>query len=85
MDAACTLYLWGTSFTFLAIVCGVWTWNIFSPGLPVALVAGLIISETAFGLIGCLVVHGRWPNIMETTGVAVMIAGVVLATPVFHS
>lgn len=84
-DAAGSLYLWGASFAFLAMVCGVWTWNIASRSLPVALAAQLIVSETAFGVIGGLVVHGRWPTGMEAAGVAVLIAGVVLAIRAFHS
>lgn len=84
-DAAGSLYLWGASFAFLAMVCGVWTWNIASRNLPVALAAQLIVSETAFGVIGGLVVHGRWPTGMEAAGVAVLLAGVVLAIRVFHS
>lgn len=84
-DAAGSLYLWGVPFACLAMVCGVWTWNIASRNLPVALAAQLIVSETAFGVIGGLVVHGRWPTGMDTAGVAVLIAGVVLAIRVFHS
>jgi hypothetical protein len=52
--------------------------------LPVALGAQLIVSETAFGVVGGLVVHARWPTEMEVAGVAVLIAGVVLAIRVFH-
>ncbi|MBN9552726.1 MAG: DMT family transporter [Alphaproteobacteria bacterium] len=83
-DAAGSLYLWGVSLALMATVCGVWAWNVASRSLPVALGAQLIVSETAFGVIGGLVVHGRWPTGMETTGIAVLIAGVVLAIRVFH-
>ncbi len=83
-DAAGSLYLWGAAFALLAMVCGVWTWSIASRNLPVALAAQLIVSETAFDVIGGLVVHRRWPTGMEVAGVAVLIAGVVLAIRVFY-
>lgn len=59
-------------------------WNVASRNLPVALGTQLIVSETAFGVIGGLVVHARWPTEMEAAGVAVLIAGVILAIRVFH-
>ncbi|NRQ16532.1 Inner membrane protein YtfF [Ensifer sesbaniae] len=83
-EAAGSLYLWGTSLALMATVCGVWAWNVASRALPVALAAQLIVSETAFGVIGGLVVHARWPTMMEATGVVVLIAGVVLAIRVFY-
>ncbi len=83
-EAAGSLYLWGTSLALMATVCGVWAWNVASRTLPVALAAQLIVSETAFGVIGGLVVHARWPTMMEAAGVAVLIAGVVLAIRVFY-
>ncbi|MBB4000336.1 DMT family transporter [Aureimonas pseudogalii] len=84
-DAAGSLYLWGVSLALMATVCGVWAWNVASRNLPVALGAQLIVSETAFGVIGGLIVHARWPTEMEAAGVAVLIAGVVLAIRVFHN
>ncbi|APG95532.1 DMT family transporter [Sinorhizobium americanum] len=83
-DAAGSLYLWGSSLALLATVCGVWAWNVASRNLPVALTAQLIVAETAFGVIGGLIVHGRWPTAMECAGVAILIAGVVLSIRVFH-
>lgn len=83
-EAAGSLYLWGTSLALMATVCGVWAWNVASRTLPVALSAQLIVSETAFGVIGGLVVHARWPTTMEAAGVAVLLAGVVLAIRVFY-
>ena len=83
-NAAGSLYLWGISLALLATVGGVWAWNVASRNLPVALTAQLIVAETAFGVIGGLIVHGRWPTAMEVTGVAILIAGVVLSIRVFH-
>ncbi|MBB4277410.1 DMT family transporter [Rhizobium mongolense] len=83
-SAAGRLYVWGASFALLATVGGVWAWNIASRSLPVALAAQLIVSETAFGVIGGLVVHARWPTPIEVTGVVVLIAGVVLSVGIFY-
>lgn len=78
------LYIWGTSLALLATVGGVWAWNIASRSLPVALAAQLIVSETAFGVVGGLIVHARWPTVTEGLGIAILIVGVVLAIHVFH-
>ncbi|EJC76147.1 hypothetical protein Rleg10DRAFT_4792 [Rhizobium leguminosarum bv. trifolii WSM2012] len=83
-SAAGNLYIWGASFALLATVGGVWAWNIASRSLPVALAAQLIVSETAFGVIGGLVVHARWPTPIEAAGVVVLIAGVVLSVRNFY-
>ncbi|PDT52726.1 MULTISPECIES: DMT family transporter [Sinorhizobium] len=83
-NAAGSLYLWGTSLALLATVGGVWAWNVASRNLPVALTAQLIVAETAFGVIGGLIVHARWPTAMECAGVAILIAGVVLSIRAFH-
>ena len=82
--AAGSLYLWGTSLALLATVCGVWAWNVASRSLPVALAAQLIVSETAFGVIGGLVVHARWPTAMEAAGIVILIGGVVLSVRIFY-
>lgn len=83
-SAAGSLYIWGASFALLATVGGVWAWNIASRSLPVALAAQLIVSETAFGVIGGLVVHARWPTPIEGAGIVVLIAGVVLSVRIFY-
>jgi len=84
-NAAGNLYVWGASFALLATAGGVWAWNIASRSLPVALAAQLIVSETAFGVIGGLIVHARWPTPMEVAGVVVLIAGVVLSVRIFYA
>ena len=75
---------WGTALALLATVGGVWAWTVAARNLPVALTAQLIVSETAFGVIGGLVVHARWPSVTEAAGIALLIAGVVLAIRAFH-
>ncbi|MBZ9793155.1 DMT family transporter [Rhizobium sp. 3T7] len=83
-STAGNLYVWGATFALLATVCGVWAWNIAARSLPVALAAQLIVSETAFGVIGGLIVHARWPTLIEGAGVVVLIAGVVLSVRIFY-
>jgi len=84
-SVAAPLYLWGAALAVLASVGGVWAWNVAARNLPVALAAQLIVSETAFGVVGGLVVHRRWPMIAEAIGIAVLVAGVVAAIHVFHA
>jgi drug/metabolite transporter (DMT)-like permease len=83
-NAAGSLYLWGICLSLLATVCGVWAWNVASRYLPVALTAQLIVAETAFGVVGGLIVHGRWPSMMEFVGIAILIIGVVVSIRMFH-
>jgi len=81
---AAPLYIWGTSLAILASVGGALAWTVAAQRLPVALSAQLIVSETAFGTIFGLAVHGRLPTIPEISGIVVLTAGVVTAIRVFH-
>jgi drug/metabolite transporter (DMT)-like permease len=45
----------------------------------------LIVSETVFGTIFGLAVHGRWPAPTDILGMALLIAGVMTAIRAFHS
>ncbi|MCA1407246.1 DMT family transporter [Ensifer sp. IC3342] len=83
-DVAAPLYLWGTGLAFLASVGGAWAWTIASQRLPVALSAQLIVSETVFGMLFGLAVHGRSPTVLEIAGIAVLTAGVLTAVRAFH-
>ncbi len=83
-SVAAPVYSWGAALAVLASVGGVWAWNVAARNLPVALAAQLIVSETAFGVVGGLAVHGRWPTIPEAMGITVLISGVVAAIHVFH-
>ena len=84
-DVAGSLYLWSISLAILASVGGAWAWTFAAKRLPVALSAQLIVSETVFGTIFGLAVHGRWPTTTDILGIAFLVAGVVTAIHVFHS
>ncbi|MDQ0468987.1 DMT family transporter [Labrys wisconsinensis] len=83
-DVAGRLYVWGASLALLATVGGVWAWNMAARILPIALAAQLIVLETVFGIIGGLVIHARWPTAVESGGIVILIAGVLLTIRVFH-
>lgn len=82
--AAGSLYLWSISLAMLASVGAALAWTFAAQRLPVALSAQLIVSETVFGTIFGLAVHGRWPTLTETFGIAVLVAGIMTAIHVFH-
>lgn len=84
-NVAGPLYLWSISLAILASIGGALAWTFAAQRLPVALSAQLIVSETVFGTIFGLAVHGRWPTLTETLGIAFLLAGVVTAIHVFHS
>jgi drug/metabolite transporter (DMT)-like permease len=84
-DVAGSLYLWSISLAMLASVGGALAWTFAAKRLPVALSAQLIVSETVFGTIFGLAVHGRWPTPTDILGIAFLIAGVMTAIHVFHS
>src|SRR5688572_5000394 len=84
-DAAGSLYLWSISLALLASVGGALAWTFAAKRLPVALSAQLIVSETGFGTIFGLAVHGRWPTPTDILGIVFLVAGVVTAIRVFHS
>jgi drug/metabolite transporter (DMT)-like permease len=84
-DAAGSLYLWSISLAILASVGGALAWTFAAKRLPVALSAQLIVSETVFGTIFGLAVHGRWPTPTDILGIAFLVAGVMTAIHVFHS
>jgi drug/metabolite transporter (DMT)-like permease len=83
-DAAGPLYLWSISLAILASVGGALAWTFAAQRLPVALSAQLIVSETVFGTIFGLAVHGRLPTLTEILGIAFLVAGIMTAIRVFH-
>ena len=83
-DVAGQLYVWSISLAILASVGGALAWTFAAKRLPVALSAQLIVSETVFGTIFGLAVHGRWPAPTDILGIAFLVAGVMTAIHVFH-
>lgn len=83
-DVAGSLYLWSISLAFLASVGGALAWTFAAQRLPVALSAQLIVSETVFGTIFGLAVHGCWPTTTDILGIVFLVAGVVTAIHAFH-
>lgn len=83
-DSAAMLYFWGSSLAILSSVGGAWAWTIAARHLPVALSAQLIVSETAFGVVFGLAVHGRWATWAETIGLVCLLAGVLVAIRNFY-
>ena len=56
---------------------------IASRRLPLALLAQLVVAETAFALIYGFIFEARWPATGETVGILVQLAGVLLSVSVF--
>ncbi len=83
-ESAAPLYVWGTSLAILASIGGAWAWTFASQRIPVALSAQLLVSETIFGTIFGLGVHGRLPTHAELIGIVVLIAGVLMTIRFFH-
>jgi len=78
------LYLWSTALAVLASVGGASAWTFAAQQLPVTLSAQLIVSETVFGTVFGLAVHGRWPTTTDILGIAFLVAGVMTAIHLFH-
>lgn len=83
-ENAAPLYIWGTALAVFASIGGALAWTFASQRLPVALSAQLLVSETIFGTIFGLAVHGRLPTLIETGGLAVLTLGVIVTIRVFH-
>jgi drug/metabolite transporter (DMT)-like permease len=63
---------------------GALAWTIASQRLPVALAAQMITVEPTFGTIYGLLMHHRWPTLLETVGITALLVGVGIAIRVFH-
>jgi drug/metabolite transporter (DMT)-like permease len=81
---AAPLYIWGTALAVFASIGGALAWTFASQRLPVALSAQLLVSETIFGTMFGLAVHGRLPTLVEAGGLAVLTLGVFVTIRVFH-
>jgi len=83
-ESAAPLYFWGASLAILASIGGAWAWTFASQRIPVALSAQLLVSETIFGTIFGLGVHGRLPTYTELAGIVVLTAGVLMTIRIFQ-
>ena len=83
-DVAAPLYIWSTALVILPSIGGALAWKFAAQRLPVALSAQLIVSETVFGTIFGLALHGRSPTLPDILGILLLVAGVVTAIRVFH-
>jgi len=63
----------------LASWLGTLCWNEASQRLPTTLVGQLIVFETLAALLYAFVWRGQWPPLLSLAGVALLVAGVVLA------
>lgn len=69
-------------------LCASWLgtllWNDASHRLPAALVGQLIVFETLSALLYAFVWYRRWPSVAEATGIALLVAGVLLGVRIFR-
>jgi drug/metabolite transporter (DMT)-like permease len=82
----------GTNLIIWALVTGViaswlaqYLWTVASHRLPLALSAQMIVSETLFALLYGFIFVGRWPNVAEWAGAALLVAGVFVGVRVFSA
>lgn len=82
-DTAASLITWAVVLAVFSNVGGAMAWTFASQRLPVALAAQLITLEPASATVLGLLVHRRWPSVVEVAGMAVLLTGVVIAVGVF--
>lgn len=70
---------WGVSFAVAigASVIGNGLWNAASRLLPLSLSGQLIVFETVFALLYGFLHEGRWPRLLESLAIVLMLAGVL--------
>ncbi|WP_417691970.1 DMT family transporter [Pseudomonas sp.] len=73
------LYAWGLFIALMSSVVGAWAWNAASRRLPMVLSGQLISLESLFATILGLMFHQRLPTLWETSGLAGVLVGVVVA------
>ena len=83
--ASAPFLVWSAVLGVISLFGGALAWTVASQRLPVALSAQLIVSESVFGTIFGLAVHGRWPTLAEACGSAILTVGVIIAIQAFHS
>lgn len=72
------LYLWGFVIALMSSFVGAWAWNAASRRLPMVLSGQLIALESLFATLLGLWFHGRLPTLLETSGLAAVLVGVVM-------
>ncbi|MDB5551982.1 MAG: Integral rane protein [Rhizobium sp.] len=82
--ASAPFLVWSAVLGVISLFGGALAWTVASQRLPVALSAQLIVSESVFGTIFGLAVHGRWPTLAEACGSAILTVGVIIAIQAFH-
>lgn len=79
VSVAGPLYAWGLFIALISSVVGAWAWNAASRRLPMVLSGQLISLESLFATILGLMFHQRLPTLWETSGLAGVLVGVVVA------
>ncbi len=82
-DNAGPFLLWAAGLAIFANVGGAMAWTFASQRLPVALAAQMITMEPTSATILGLLVHRRWPTVMEVLGMIVLLVGVIIAIGIF--
>jgi drug/metabolite transporter (DMT)-like permease len=73
------VYAWGLFIALMSSVVGAWAWNAASRRLPMVLSGQLISLESLFATVLGLVFHQRLQTLWETSGLASVLVGVVVA------
>jgi drug/metabolite transporter (DMT)-like permease len=77
------LIMWAFGLAIFANFGGASAWTFASQRLPVALAAQMITMEPISATILGLLVHHRWPSVMEVLGMIVLLVGVIIAIGIF--
>lgn len=78
VSVAGPLYLWGFVIALMSSVVGAWAWNAASRRLPMVLSGQLIALESLFATLLGLWFHHRLPTLLEMSGLAAVLVGVVM-------
>jgi drug/metabolite transporter (DMT)-like permease len=73
------LYGWALVIALMSSFVGAWAWNAASRRLPMVLSGQLIALESLFATVLGLLFHGRLPTLLEASGLAAVLVGVVMA------
>ncbi len=82
-NVAGPLIMWAIGLAVFANFGGASAWTFASQRLPVALAAQMITMEPISATILGLLVHQRWPSVMEIAGMIVLLVGVIIAIGIF--